>query len=114
MTPMMHLQIHLKIPPEKAADFERMYRDAYAPALRKQKGYLGSKLLRIFSSQAAQEIGADPTEFNYQMVLAFDTEENRRRWAASADHGVVWPQASGMAEKVVWRGFDVAGSDGEG
>ena len=111
---MMLLQIHFDISPDKAADFERMYREAYAPALRKQPGYLGSKLLRLFPPQAAQEIGADPTEFNYQMVLVFDTEENRRRWAASADHAVVWPQASGMAEKAVWRGFDVVGSDEAG
>ena len=111
---MMLLQINFKVPPDRAAEFEAMYRDAYAPALRKQTGYLGSKLLRLFPPQVAQEIGAAPSEFNYQMQLAFDTEENRRRWAASADHDAVWPQASGLAERVAWRGFDVAGSDEAG
>jgi antibiotic biosynthesis monooxygenase (ABM) superfamily enzyme len=107
----MLLQIYFDVSPEKAPDFERMYRDVYVPALRKQAGYLSSKLLRLFPPQVAQEIEAAPSEYNFQIELVFDTEENRWRWAASADHQVAWPQAVQLARKVAHRGYDIAGSD---
>lgn len=107
----MLLQIYFDVPGEKAGDFERMYRDTYVPALRKQQGYIRSTLLRLFPPLVAQEIEAAPSEFNYQMELVFDSEANRRRWAASPEHQAAWPQASGMARQVAWRGFDVAAAD---
>ena len=105
------LQIYFQVAPERAVEFEKMFSESYVPAMRKQKGYLRSGLLRLFASGVAQEIEAAPTEFNYQMELVFDTEENRRKWVASKEHAVAWPHASGMAKKVAWRGFDVVETD---
>jgi len=104
---MILLQIYFAVPPENAGAFEAMFGDAYAPALEKQVGYVGSTLLRLFPPATAQEIGGAETPFNYQMELRFDTEANRRLWAASAEHAVVWPQAQGLASQVAWRGYDV-------
>jgi len=104
---MILLQIYFAVPDEKAADFEAMFADAYTPALEKQPGYIGSTLLRLFPPATAQEISAAETPFNYQMELRFDTEANRRLWAASPEHAVVWPLAQGMASQVAWRGYDV-------
>jgi antibiotic biosynthesis monooxygenase (ABM) superfamily enzyme len=111
---MILLQIHFDVAEDRAAAFERMYRDIYIPALRKQTGYVRSSLLRLFPLQAAREIEAAPTEYNYQMELVFDTEENRRHWAASPEHQVAWPLASGMARQVAWRGYDWAAADTAG
>jgi len=108
---MMLLQIYFEVPKAKEDDFEKMFIESYVPALRKQKGYIGSKLLRLFPKKVAEEIEAAPTEFKYQMNLIFDTEENRQLWVASEEHIAVWPLASGMAESVAWRGFDVVESD---
>jgi hypothetical protein len=108
---MILLQIYFEIAPEQADSFQAMYANQYAPALRKQQGYLSSRLLRLFPANVAAEIEADPTPFTYQMELLFDSETNRRRWAASAEHSVVWPVAAGMAKSVAWRGYDVAASD---
>ena len=105
------LQIYFQVSKERAAGFEKMYAESYVPALRKQQGYISSNLLRLFSEKVAKEIGAAATEFTYQMQLVFDTEENRRKWVASKEHAQAWPLASGMAEKVAWRGYDVVGSD---
>ena len=110
----MLLQIYFEVSPESAGGFERMYAEAYVPALKKQQGYLGSKLLRLFPPDLAREIEAAETDFNYQMELVFDTEENRRRWVASKEHAAVWTQAEQMAEDVAWRGYDVAGEDVSG
>ena len=99
------------VPPDAEADFRQMYADAYVPALAKQQGYLSSRLLRLFPPEMAREIEAAETPFNYQMELVFDTEENRRRWVASDEHGRVWPTAEQMARKAAWRGYDVVGAD---
>ncbi len=107
----MLLQIEFEVAVENAIAFERMYHDVYTPALRKQPGYMRSTLLRLFPDEIAQEIGAAPTGLNYQLELVFDTEENRRRWVASPEHQIAWPQASALARKAVWRGYDVAGED---
>ena len=107
----MLLEIYFKVSKKRAADFEKMYVQSYVPALRKQQGYLRSKLLRVFPEKVAREIDAAPTEFNYQMELVFDTEENRRKWVASKEHMKAWPHASDMAEEFAWRGFDVVGVD---
>ena len=110
-TKAMLLEIYFKVSKKRAADFEKMYAQSYVPALREQQGYLRSKLLRVFPEKAAREIEAAPTEFNYQMELVFDTEENRRKWVASKEHQTAWPLASGMAQKFAWRGYDVVGRD---
>ena len=109
---MMLLQIFFDVAPERAAEFEQMYREVYVPALQAQQGYMRSNLLRVFPPPVSREIDAAPTEYNYTMQLVFDTEVNRRRWAASSEHGVAWAAASGLARSVAWRGYDVVGYDG--
>ena len=107
----MLLQIYFEVPAEKGSDFQKIYTETYVPAMRKQKGYLGSKLLRLFPPEIANEIEAVGTEFNFQMELMFDTEENRRLWVASEEHVHVWPLAEQIARKAVWRWYDVVGDD---
>jgi len=106
---MILLQIYFAVAEEQAGAFEAMFADDYAPAMEKQPGYLGSTLLRLFPPNVAQEIGGAETPFNYQMELRFDTEANRRLWAASDEHAVVWPMAQEMSSAVAWRGYDVVG-----
>ena len=107
----MLLEIYFKVSKKRAADCQKMYAKSYVPALRKQQGNLRSNLLRVFPEKVSRKIDAAPTEFNYQMELVFDTEENRRKWVASKEHATAWPLASGMAQKFAWRGYDVVGRD---
>ena len=78
-----------------------------------QKGYIESKLLRIFPDNVEKEIEGEQTTYNYQIQISFDTEENRRKWVASAQHNVAWPAASGLAKSFKWRGYDVMGDDNQ-
>jgi antibiotic biosynthesis monooxygenase (ABM) superfamily enzyme len=107
----MLLQIYFEIEPDKSAEFEQMYQNEYVPAMQKQVGYEGSRLLRLFSADLIRETQARETSFNYQMELVFDCEENRRKWADSEEHKKVWPAAQNLAKQVAWRGYDVAGKD---
>lgn len=108
----MLLQIYFKVSEENGQAFEDMFKVVYVPAMQVQDGYLGSRLLRLFPDEIHKEINARETEFNYQMNLVFDTEENRRKWAASDEHQVAFPKAKELVEDVQWRGYDVAVEDG--
>ena len=105
----MVLQMDFVVNKEQAMAFERMYYSIYVPAMIVQQGYISSKLLRIFNDELAKEIEAEPTVFNYQIQISFDTEENRRKWVASNQHQIAWPAASGLAKEFKWRGYDVMG-----
>lgn len=105
------LQMDFIVPKENAEAFEKMYYSVYVPAMTVQQGYLSSKLLRLFSEEVAKTIQAEPTTYNYQIQISFDTEEHRRKWVASEQHKIAWPSASGLAKEFKWRGYDVMGDD---
>lgn len=104
----MLLQIYFEVKPENGEAFEEMYRDVYVPAMQVQDGYLGSRLLKTFPHEGDGE----PPTFNYQMMLHFDTEENRVKWVDSDEHQVAFPKAQALSESWDAQRFDVAGSDG--
>lgn len=108
---MMKLQMFFEVEPEKGTAFEQDYLNSYVPALRKQKGYLGSKLLRMFPVDVQKKIGASPTVFNYEMELIFDSEVNRQIWTKTKEHDQAWPQAISFVKSYEWKGYDVAGID---
>jgi antibiotic biosynthesis monooxygenase (ABM) superfamily enzyme len=106
----MLLQIYFEVKEENAQAFEDMYEKVYIPAMQVQKGYLGSRLLRVFALGEGEETG---TQYNYQMNLVFDTEENRLKWVASDEHQDAFPKAKALAEGFAGEKYDVVGEDGE-
>jgi hypothetical protein len=106
---MILFQLYFEVTEQKRAAFERAYAEVFAPALRKQVGFQKSNLLRLYGTAEASEIAAAPTEFNYQVDFEFDSESNRRRWAVSSDHDAAWPKFSAIAQKALWRGYEVIG-----
>jgi mannose-6-phosphate isomerase-like protein (cupin superfamily) len=107
----MVLQMDFILDKDSIAAFEKVYYSIYVPAMIVQTGYLSSKLLRLYPHDVATKIEAEPTTFNYQIQISFDTEENRRKWVASEQHKIAWPAASGLAKEFKWRGYDVMGDD---
>jgi mannose-6-phosphate isomerase-like protein (cupin superfamily) len=107
------LQMDFVVPKENAEAFEKMYTSIYVPAMTVQQGYLESKLLRLFPDTLEKQIQGEPTTYNYQIQISFDTEENRRKWVASPQHLIAWPAASGLAKEFKWRGYDVMGDDNQ-
>jgi mannose-6-phosphate isomerase-like protein (cupin superfamily)/heme-degrading monooxygenase HmoA len=107
----MVLQMDFVVEAAKAKAFEEMYTSIYVPAMLVQPGYLGSKLLRIYPDNIANEIEAEKTSHNYQIMISFDTEENRRKWVASKQHDIAWPAATSLAKEYKWKGYDVLGDN---
>lgn len=107
----MVLQMDFIVARSDSAAFENVYHTIYVPGMRAQKGYLGSKLLRLYPEALAKEIQAEPTTYNYQVQISFDTEENRRKWVASSEHQIAWPAATKTGKVYKWRGYTVMGAD---
>jgi mannose-6-phosphate isomerase-like protein (cupin superfamily) len=108
---MAKLQMFFEVEPQNFAAFEKNYIDVYVLALRKQVGYLGSKLLRIFPADIAKRNGSPETKFTFQMELLFDKEENRVLWTKTKEHDYAWSKTSALAKSFQWLGYDVVGMD---
>lgn len=107
------LQMDFEVTKANAEAFEKMYTSIYVPAMIVQTGYIESKILRLFPENIVKQIEAEPTTYNYQIQISFDTEENRRKWVASDQHKIAWPAAANLAKTYKWRGYDVVADDNQ-
>jgi mannose-6-phosphate isomerase-like protein (cupin superfamily) len=108
---MAKLQMFFEVAPADFEAFEKNYINIYVPALRKQVGYLGSKLLRIFPADIAKRNGSPDSKFTYEMELMFDKEENRVLWTKTKEHDNAWAHTAALAKSYQWLGYDVVGMD---
>ena len=108
---MAKLQMFFEVEPGNLKAFEKNYMDVYIPALRKQTGYMGSKLLHLFDPALLKKIGSPASKFNYEMELLFDTEEHRQAWTKTTEHNYAWEKTSALAKSYQWLGYDVVGMD---
>lgn len=108
---MAKLQMFFEVDPANFGAFERNYTEVYIPALRKQTGYMGSKLIRRFPDDFSKKIGSPETKFNFEMELMFDTEEHRQMWTKTKEHDEAWPKTAALARSFQWFGYDVVGMD---
>ena len=108
---MAKLQMFFEVDPTNFEAFEKNYIDIYVVALRKQLGYLGSRLLRRFPDDFSKKIGSPETRFNFEMELLFDTEEHRQMWTKTQEHDYAWAKTSALAKSYQWFGYDIVGMD---
>jgi mannose-6-phosphate isomerase-like protein (cupin superfamily) len=108
---MAKLQMFFEVEPNNYAAFEKNYMDVYIPALRKQAGYLGSKLLRIFPADVAKKNGSPESKFTFEMELMFEKEEQRVAWTKTPEHDFAWGKTAALAKSYQWLGYDVVGID---
>lgn len=93
---MIQLHIYLEAQPGKEHALEQAYREAYVPAITVQQGFVSTALLK--TSTAVRQ---------YQIDIAFTTEEKRLQWVASTEHQTAWPQIEALCNDITWQGFDV-------
>lgn len=108
---MIVLVIGFSVAPQLRDEFEAMFRDVYAPALQRTRGYRGSLLLRTYPADVNARIeGRDPGH-DYAMHLMFESEEQRVAWVESPDHQEAWAAAVARSSAQSWTGYDVAAAD---
>ena len=108
---MAKLQMFFEVEPANYAAFEKNYIDVYVPALRRQVGYLGSKLLRVFPADVTKRNGSPEQKFTFEMELMFEKEEQRVAWTKTKEHDVAWRKTVAFAKSYQWIGYDVVGMD---
>jgi len=84
----IQLHVDLEVNPAKEADLAATYQKVFQPAIRKQPGFVDVKLLKFREAKS----GKGPGVFRYRLLISFQTEDQRVKWVASAEHQKVWPQ----------------------
>ena len=87
----IQLHIELEVDPAKEAELAINFRNHFRPAIRKQRGFLDVKLLKMRKTLAGKLDG----NWSYKLVLTFKTEEEREAWAKTDDHQKAWPTIAG-------------------
>ncbi len=108
---MAKLQMFFEVEPANFAAFEKNYINVYVPALRRQVGYLGSKLLRVFPADVTKRNGSPEQKFTFEMELMFEKEEQRVAWTKTKEHDAAWASTIAFAKSYQWIGYDVVGMD---
>ena len=95
---MIELHIYLEPLPGQEADLEKIYHQEYVPGIKVQPGFRRTILLK--KRDALRE---------YQIDIAFDSEELRLKWVDSQEHVEIWPKVAALCQRVSWAGFDAPG-----
>ena len=100
------LHVDLAVDPAREKEFVRKFHTVFKPTAARQTGYRNVIIVKL--RQAL--VGQAPGDANYRFVLAFDSEELRQKWVASADHQRVWPQLESLLKHKNYNVllFDVA------
>ncbi|MBN1837072.1 MAG: antibiotic biosynthesis monooxygenase [Spirochaetales bacterium] len=93
---MIELHIYLEPLAGKEAELESLFRDAFVPAISVQDGFRRVALLKVRDALR-----------QYRIELAFDNEDLRLKWVASAEHQAAFPRIAALCQQITWAGFEV-------
>ncbi|HWA80190.1 MAG TPA: antibiotic biosynthesis monooxygenase [Acetobacteraceae bacterium] len=102
---MITLEIKYRVASANAGAFEKMIKNIYGPALARQQGFVGYRLLREYSEAERKEIEATSDGYQFHLELTFESEELRRKWVASPEHDPAFKEAKKLAEQIVHNGY---------
>lgn len=81
------LHVDLDVTPGKEKTLEANFEKIFRPTISRQPGFVEVKLLKFIAAKA----GDGPKNSSYRLIISFQTEEQRVKWVATADHQKVWP-----------------------
>lgn len=82
---MIERHITFNVHPDRVADFERFFTDAYAPEMAKAPGFVAVGLLREADHPS-----------RYQMVLRFEDGDSAVAWRTSPEHTALQPALTAL------------------
>ena len=83
----IQLHVDLDVTPGKEKMLEANFEKIFRPTIARQPGFVEVKLLKF----NAAKMGDGPKNSSYRLLISFQTEEQRVKWVATADHQKVWP-----------------------
>ncbi len=95
--------IHIYMRAKAPSALEQTYREIFAPAMARQKGFVLTRLLQEFGS-----------EDRYGVEVCFRSEDERLVWAGSPEHDDAWARIEAACEEITWKEYDIVGAMGAG
>jgi len=88
-TPTNPIQLHvdLDVDPARENELRQNFRNIFRPAISRQPGFVSVRLLKLRGAV----VGEPPGDFNYRLVISFQSEQQRQAWVKSEDHQKAWP-----------------------
>jgi antibiotic biosynthesis monooxygenase (ABM) superfamily enzyme len=84
----IQLHVDMEVDPAREKEMLAAYNTQFQPTIRKQPGFVDVKLMKLRTAVA----GKAPAGMTYRLLISFETEEQRLKWVATADHQRVWPK----------------------
>ncbi len=83
------IQLHVDLEVDMAKEKELLanFRNTFKPTISKQPGFVEVKLMKFRKAM----VGNGPGNWNYRLLISFQTEEQRTKWVAADDHQRAWP-----------------------
>jgi heme-degrading monooxygenase HmoA len=85
--PPIQLHCDLELDPAREKEMLTNYRTVFLPTISKQPGFVSVQLLKLRKEMQ----GKGPAGCSYRLNISFQTEEQRVKWVATAEHQKAWP-----------------------
>jgi heme-degrading monooxygenase HmoA len=104
---MIAFRIRFTVRDGRQDDFVSMMTERYQPGLTRQRGFVTTRLLRIYEPSVIAAIGATDDGADYVLEFEFETEDDRMAWVNGPDHEDLWNAAVDLTTEQRWCGYDV-------
>ncbi len=85
--PPIQLHCDLFLDPKRENEMLENYRKVFRPTISRQPGFVSVTLLKL----RKENQGKAPKGASYRLIISFQTEEQRLKWADSPEHQKAWP-----------------------
>ncbi len=100
------LYCDLAVDPAREQEMLDAFHNHFKPVAQKHDGYIDLKMLKI--NKVIQGGPAPAAKINYRFQLTYESEAQRQKWIASADHAKYWPM---IENTVIDKGYLVLLTD---
>jgi len=83
----IQLHVDLDVNPAQENEMVSNFRKVFRPTISKQPGFVAVTLLKLRNVMA----GDFAKNWNYRLIISFQTEEQRLAWVKTDDHQRAWP-----------------------
>jgi len=83
----IQLHVDLDVNPAQENEMVSNFRKVFRPTISKQPGFVAVTLLKLRNVMA----GDFAKNWNYRLIISFQTEEQRLAWVKHDDHQRAWP-----------------------
>lgn len=84
----IQLHVDLEVDPARESELLAVFKDHFQPAISHQPGFVEVRLLKLVAAMSGPPLLGN---YNYRLVISFETEDQRKAWVATPEHQKIWP-----------------------